>query len=424
MTNSSPPEPPNPIPERRRRPATGLTFDELIAIVVAFSTIGAILFWVLGGKNSKLAGHLGLNGSLNGSLNGNNGLLSLNQATDTGNQATNTGLGFGNSSPDPDVDSNLSKQKLEAENRRLVAQIKEQDTPVVYVPPNQTVKLPAKAAKESIPLDSGAKLVPLAGVATVPALRNRPANIPQIKTENNNITAQPPQNIPAKANPEPKKAITNEPNESVQKPEAVAPGTKMPQDVAPDYWAYPFVKQMREQKLVPELAKNQEFDPDVLITRASMATLVSQAFKQQPATKNAKQFKDVSNQNEIAKDIDQAVRTGFMQGYSDNEFKPLENIPRYQVLVTLATGLGLQPSQDADQILEQFGDLSQMPDWAKEQVAAATEAGLVVNPPGVDKSSLAPERPATRAEVAAMIHQALVKTGKLQSLESEYIIKP
>jgi S-layer homology domain len=395
MTNSSPPESPNPIPERRRRPATGVTFDEMIAIIVAFSTIGAILFWVLGGKNSKLAGNLGLNG--------NSGLLTLNQTTDTG------------------ADSNLSEQELEAENRRLVAQIKEQDTPVVYVPPNQTVQLPAKATRETISLESGAKLVPLTGLATVPALRNRPRNIPPVETEDNNIAAQPQRNIPATEKPKPKVAPKNKP---VQKPVAVAPATNMPQDVAPDYWAYSFIKQMRDKKLVPELAENQEFNPDVLITRASMATFVSQAFEEQPATENVKQFNDVSNKNEIAQDIDQAVRTGFMQGYSDNEFKPLENISRYQVLVTLATGLGLQPSKDADQILQQFGDRSKLPDWAKQQVAAATEAGLVVNPPGVDKGSLAPQRAATRAEVVAMIHQALVETGKLEPIESEYIVKP
>jgi hypothetical protein len=406
MTNSSPPESPNPIPERRRRPATGVTFDEMIAIIVAFSTIGAILFWAIGGKNSKLAGNLGLGGDSN--------FLASNKPT-------NTNLGFGSIlSKDTSADSNLREKELAAENRRLAAQIKEQDAPVVYIPPNQTVKLPPKLAKQSISLDSGATLVPLAGVASLPALKKKPRNIPQVETENN-IEAPPQPIIAEQAKPKPKVPERNKP---VQKPTAVAPATKMPQDVAPDYWAYSFIKQMRDKKLVPELAENQEFNPDVLITRASMATFVSQAFEQQPATENIKQFNDVSNQNEIAQDIDKAVRTGFMRGYSDQEFKPLENISRYQVLVTLATGLGLQPSKDADQILQQFGDRSKLPDWAKQQVAAATEAGLVVNPPGVDKGSLAPERPATRAEVVAMIHQALVETGKLKPLESEYIVKP
>ena len=56
MTNSSPPDPQNPIPERRTRPAAGVTFDEMIAIIVAFSAIGAILFWSLGGRRGRIGG--------------------------------------------------------------------------------------------------------------------------------------------------------------------------------------------------------------------------------------------------------------------------------------------------------------------------------------------------------------------------------
>ena len=78
MTNPSPPEPrnsiPEPIPERRRRPATGVTFDEMIAMIVAFSTIGTILFWAIGGRNSKLASNFGLGGGTS--------LLSSNQTSD------------------------------------------------------------------------------------------------------------------------------------------------------------------------------------------------------------------------------------------------------------------------------------------------------------------------------------------------------
>ncbi|MEO1670075.1 MAG: hypothetical protein AAFR77_04685 [Cyanobacteria bacterium J06631_2] len=76
MTNQSPPESQNPIPERRRRPATGVTFDEMIAIIVAFSTIGTILFWSMGGKKTKLASNLGLGGGTS--------VLSSDQTTDTG----------------------------------------------------------------------------------------------------------------------------------------------------------------------------------------------------------------------------------------------------------------------------------------------------------------------------------------------------
>ena len=155
-----------------------------------------------------------------------------------------------------------------------------------------------------------------------------------------------------------------------------------------------------------------------------MATLISQAFDTLPLNENIKSFKDVTNRNEIAEDIDKAVRLGFMQGYSQEIFRPLENIPRYQVLVALATGLNLKPSRNADQILQQFDDSEDYTVWARQQVAAAVEAGLLVNRPNFVNNELCQKLPATRAEVAAMIHQALVQTGKLEPLQSEYIVNP
>jgi hypothetical protein len=458
MTNQSPPESPNSIPERRRRPATGVTFDEMIGIIIAFLTIGSLLFWGLSGKNGKLANNLSLGGDSRLSASGNTG---------------DAGLGFGGIlSKDAGADQQSQReQNLEAENRRLATQLKKleaKSTKGVDSVANRAVNPSAPAAKPQqnsfsvnpqAKFDAGAKLAPLAGVATLPALKGGLGNVanqgdtPPAKTEsdpkNNAIDTAPKATVPEASPPEkvnpqasspnqtapakveteaktPETSKTDEPGKTAEvKPTPITPETtKMPQDVVPDYWAYPFVKQMRDKALVPELAKNQDFDPDGLITRGSMATFVSEAFAQQPQIKSAKKFADVASGDAIAKDIDKAVSSGFMQGYSDDEFKPTENIPRYQVLVTLATGLGLKPSQDADQILQKFGDRTKMPDWAKEQVAAAIEAGLVVNPPNTDQNSFVPEKPATRGEVAAMIHQALVKTGKLKSLESEYIVKP
>ena len=398
MTNPSPPDPQNPIPERRQRPASGVTFDEMIAIIVAFTTIGAILFWSIGNRNNRFARNFGF---------GNNNLLGSDETIDTG-------LGIGNSlfrgsSQDLGIDPDL-----ELENRRLTARVSELESPVAYIPPSRADKLDLPAER-TYELDSGARLVPLTGAATLPGLRNETDGIRIIEEDAVEIQ---PEEIEIETEPE---AVVPE----VTEPEATTPETTtMPEDVTPDYWAYPFVKQLREQALVPELARNQSFEPNALITRATMATLISQAFEGLPLSENVKTFQDVTNQNALARDIDQAVRLGFMQGYSQQEFRPLENIPRYQVLVALATGLGLNPSRDADQILQQFGDSDGVPDWARQQVAAAVENGLLVNGPNVANDALMPEESATRAEVAAMIHQALVKTEKLDPLESEYIVNP
>ena len=433
MTNQSPPDPQQPIPERRKRPATGVTFDEMIAIIVAFSTIGTILFWSIGSKNNKFASNLGLNK--------NNSLLASDKTT-------NTGLGLSNIlSSDTEEEVSLNKdQDLEEKNRRLAAQLDKKEAALGNVSLNNQFERSPQKKKKSFDFKTGAKLAPLAGVATLPSLIGNSGNTrisekpssdqpdeSAVNTETTDTdTAVKPEATTPETTTDTDTAVKPEATtpettdtDTVVKPEATTPETtQMPEDVVPDYWAYPFVKQMRDKGLVPELARNQEFEPDVLITRASMATLVSQAFEGQPQTKSAKKFSDVVKGNAIAKDVDQAVSKGFMQGYSDNEFRPLENIPRYQVLVTLATGLGLKPSQDAAQILQKFGDSSKIPDWAEQQVAAAAEAGLIVNPPDAKANSLVPEKSATRGEVAAMIHQALVKTGKLQPLESEYIVKP
>lgn len=56
-----------------------------------------------------------------------------------------------------------------------------------------------------------------------------------------------------------------------------------------------------------------------------------------------------------------------------------------------------------------------------EKVAIATANGLVVNHP--DPQAFAPNREATRAEVAVMIHQTLVRMGRLPAIESKNIVK-
>ena len=404
MTNSSPPDPQNPIPERRTRPAAGVTFDEMIAIIVAFSAIGAILFWSLGGRRNRIASDLGID----------NDNLSIFDDSDA------IGIGsslFGNIDREREIELGEELEELELES------------------PNQTpiAILPQRELEQPVyRLDSDFRFAPYDGVATLPGLRTNPDNRTVIVVpEEIEVETEPEAAVPEEieVETEPEATVPEEPEaepEAVpEEPEAALPeDTAMPADVTPDYWAYPFVKQIREQTLIPEIARNQNFEPDTLITRASMATLISQAFDMRPLTENVKSFKDVTNRNAIAEDIDKAVRLGFMQGYSQEEFRPLENIPRYQVLVTLATGLGLKPSGDAEQTLQQFEDGDEVPSWARQQVAAAIDNGLLVNRPEFASNSLMPQTPATRAEVAAMIHQALVETDTLQPLESEYIVRP
>jgi hypothetical protein len=67
-----------------------------------------------------------------------------------------------------------------------------------------------------------------------------------------------------------------------------------------------------------------------------------------------------------------------------------------------------------------YSDAAAIPNYAKNSIAAATENRLVVNYPTIN--TLKPNQPATRAEVAALIYQALVRSGKAQPITSPYIV--
>jgi S-layer homology domain len=191
------------------------------------------------------------------------------------------------------------------------------------------------------------------------------------------------------------------------------------QNVPRDRWYYPFVAGLSSQQLAS--LSEGTFEPGQPITRAQMADAIDGAFNV-PLQSNPIPFKDVPSDKPIAEDIDNTVQKGFMKGYSRYSFRPQENIPRYQILVALATGLNLKPTQDPQQTLKVYQDASEIPAWAVEKVAAATEKRLVVSYPNTKR--LNPNQPATRAEAAAMLYQGLVNLGNVEPVESPYIVSP
>jgi hypothetical protein len=142
--------------------------------------------------------------------------------------------------------------------------------------------------------------------------------------------------------------------------------------------------------------------------------MIRQAFPRNPERQGI-DFVDVPANYWGYEAIQAAYQTGFLEGYPNNIFNPEQNIPRVQVLVSLATGLELAaPPQVANVLNSTFRDAPQIPGFARNQVAAATVNQLVVNYP--DVASLNPNQVATRADVAAFIYQALVKEGTLPQL--------
>lgn len=214
---------------------------------------------------------------------------------------------------------------------------------------------------------------------------------------------------------------------TTESPETPAPtdsdrdrGVKF-KDVPDDFWAFPFITALVERDLFDRAADTDIFQPNAPMTRAEYAVALPKAFKQNP-TQNQLNFQDVPGNYPAGEPIKRSTETGFLRGYPGQIFRPNQPIPRVQVIVSLANGLGLKAPSNPNQILQRYQDASRLPAYSVSAVAAATKAGLVVNYP--NPSRLNPNQVATRADVASLIHRALVIQGKVPEIPSQYIVQP
>ncbi|PHJ59119.1 parallel beta-helix repeat-containing protein [Nostoc linckia z18] len=182
------------------------------------------------------------------------------------------------------------------------------------------------------------------------------------------------------------------------------------------HWAEPFIQALRSLDLIHDLP-DDTYQLDKPMTRAEYAALVAIAFKP-TAKRPAADFVDVSKDFWAYNAIQVAARGGFVGGFSDRTFHPHQNVKRLQVIVSLVNGLGL-PQADSN-VLEVYSDRHTIPDYAEKAVATATHKRIIVNYP--DPKLLAPLRPATYAETAAMVYQALVAIGRTSAIKEEFRI--
>ncbi len=183
-------------------------------------------------------------------------------------------------------------------------------------------------------------------------------------------------------------------------------------------WAESCIAQLSNQGIISGYPDGS-FRPNAPVNRSEFAAMVGKAFPNANRTRNAVQFVDLPSNYWANNAIKEAYQTAFLSGYPGNVFKPNQNIPRSQVLVSLASGLNYSPNQTATATLNaNFADASAIPSYAQSGIAAATEKRLVVNYPNVKQ--LNPNQLASRAEVAAFLCQA--KFGPEQALiPNQYI---
>jgi uncharacterized lipoprotein YddW (UPF0748 family) len=184
------------------------------------------------------------------------------------------------------------------------------------------------------------------------------------------------------------------------------------------HWAKTFIEELAQRGIVRGF-EDQTFRPNRAVTRAEFAALLQAAFPRR-GSRPYVPFMDVPANHWALKAIRWAYETGFLSGYPGRQFRPNESISRVQVLVSLVSGLVFSSSGQIP-LATLYQDSAQIPNWATGAIAAATEAGIVVNYPSLQQ--LKPLQAATRAEVAALIYQSLVSLEQAPPVASDYIVQ-
>jgi S-layer homology domain len=229
---------------------------------------------------------------------------------------------------------------------------------------------------------------------------------------------------PEKAVVVPPKTSTNPVQEEFP---VVQPAEKLPtipppiafRDVRDDFWGRGFINVLSSRNIIKGF-EDYTYRPNEPVTRAQFAAILQSAFDKQ-IRQNKFAFTDIPANYWANAAINKSISSGFLKGYPDKTFQPNQRIPRVQVLVALISGLNLKPPANVDKVLGIYKDAKDIPNYAKEKVATATVNGMVVNYP--DVKAFEPNKEATRAEVAAMIHQSLVRLGRLKPVKSENIVR-
>ncbi|HEY9656078.1 MAG TPA: S-layer homology domain-containing protein, partial [Crinalium sp.] len=184
------------------------------------------------------------------------------------------------------------------------------------------------------------------------------------------------------------------------------------------HWAESFIQGLVSRGFISGFPDGT-FKTEAPITRDQYAAVLAKTFDL-PAKQPAKSFSDVPQSFWAAAVIAKANQMGFIAGFPDNTFRPNQNLTRAQLIVSLIGGVGL--TGGVLDVLGVYSDRAQIPSYATETVATATQRRIIVNHPNVRQ--LEPMRDSTRAEVVAIIYQTLVALNRVPAIASPFIVVP
>ncbi len=189
-----------------------------------------------------------------------------------------------------------------------------------------------------------------------------------------------------------------------------APVVSAYEDVPNGYWASCDISKLTCNNILAGYPDGK-FKPGTPISRAEIATMMVKGLNLDESCGLASDmFNDVPENHWANRTIASAVSNGYMSGYPNNTFKPNENLSRAEAFAIMAKGINCPMDEcKADEILNQYNDGNSVPGWAKVPVAKVLDKGGLSDFPS--PNTIAPNRDASRAEVASMLENVRVAMG-------------
>lgn len=195
--------------------------------------------------------------------------------------------------------------------------------------------------------------------------------------------------------------------------ESTAPSQSMFVDIA-QHWARSCIECLVLEGILTGV-RSDGFAPDSPMNRLDFVQVIARAL---PLSSNRPgiNFTDIPEIFWAHGLIQQVYQAGFINPLENNQFLPNQAIARRDVILGLSRGLGWPMLEDdtPQQLRALFEDANELATDEVGAIVAAVDRSIVLN--ANNPTLLELDRPASRAEVAAMVYQTLVAEGQFNPI--------
>ena len=161
-------------------------------------------------------------------------------------------------------------------------------------------------------------------------------------------------------------------------------------------WAKDAIKYVKEKEWILGRSNNY-YAPQEYLTRAEFATIITRIMNLDISYSNETLYYDVSKH--WAKNaINALTKTGIIEGYEDNSFRPDNKISREEVTKILST---LEETLPENTNVKGFIDVFEG-DWSYKYITKLAKSGIIN---GYEDGSFRPKNGITRAEIAVILER-------------------